>query len=197
MNGPTFSDLQFSGTPFPHVRIPRILSCVDADAILTWLEEKAPWKLRIEDFYEQDEFSLLTTDLGPVVMPFVQQPFIEPIREAIRDAFALQDTPMLIDVNAHRLRPGQTIRIHNDFIDGEETHRLLIQLNHGWKVENGGLLMLFNGAAPEAVSALILPKHGSAFAFEISPRSFHAVSQIKAGERFTLVYSFRATLLKT
>jgi Rps23 Pro-64 3,4-dihydroxylase Tpa1-like proline 4-hydroxylase len=187
-----FTDATFSATPFPHVRIPRILPDIDSEAALLWLMEKATWKLRVEDFYEQDEFSLLTTKLSEELKTLVEPSYVDSLRQGTREAFCLSREPILIDVNAHRLTPGQTIRIHNDFIGGEETHRILIQLNHGWKVENGGLLMLFKSAAPEDVSNVILPKHGSGFAFEISPRSFHAVSQIKTGDRYTVVYSFRA-----
>ena len=191
MTTPVFTGLKYSETPFPHARIPCLLPAGDAGAMLAWLEARAPWKLRIEHFYEQYEFSLLTSDLSDEVKSLVQSSFIETLREEIRRVFRLPADLDLIDVNAHRLTGGQTIRVHNDFIEGEETHRLLVQLNSGWTLENGGLLMLFNSGEPEDVSSLILPKHGSAFAFEISPRSFHAVSQIKDGERYTIVYSFR------
>jgi len=50
--------------------------------------------------------------------------------------------------------------------------------------------MLFNGPEPETVGKLVEPKHGSVQAFAISPRSYHAVSTVHGGERFTIVYSF-------
>lgn len=189
---PMFAGARLAETPFPHMRVPAILPADFARSALTWLEQEAPWRLRVEDFYEQEEFSLLSTDVGQGIAFLVESSFIEATREMIRSHFGLEVKPSLTDVNAHRLTPGQTIRIHNDFIDGEETHRLLIQLNDGWTSEKGGLLMLFSGATPESVHSVILPEHGSGFAFEISPRSFHAVSQIKEGERYTVVYSFRA-----
>jgi len=67
----------------------------------------------------------------------------------------------------------------------------LIQFNAGWEVSQGGLLMLFGADTPETLQTVLLPTHGSGFAFEISAKSFHAVSSIKAGERYTLVYTFR------
>ena len=54
------------------------------------------------------------------------------------------------------------------------------------------MLMLF-GPSPENLAAIFEPTHRSAFGFEISERSFHAVSTIRDGERFTLVYTFRET----
>jgi Rps23 Pro-64 3,4-dihydroxylase Tpa1-like proline 4-hydroxylase len=96
----------------------------------------------------------------------------------------------LIDVSAHRLVPGQVIRLHNDYIEDAETHRFLIQLNRGWQATQGGLLMLFAEEDASSLQHVILPIHASGFAFEISPSSFHAVSKVKRGERYTLVYTF-------
>jgi Rps23 Pro-64 3,4-dihydroxylase Tpa1-like proline 4-hydroxylase len=187
----SFSNAGFSDAPFPHLRIPSILSQNHANTLLNWLSLKAPWKLRVEDFYEQDEFSFLSGNLGEEVRTLVEPSTVDFVRRELRKAFSLSEDLTLVDINAHRLTPGQTIRIHNDFIEGQETHRLLIQLNNGWSQENGGLLMLFHGAAAEDVSNIILPRHGTGFAFEISPRSFHAVSKINNGERYTIVYSFK------
>lgn len=97
----------------------------------------------------------------------------------------------LTEINAHKLVGGQTIRIHNDFIGGEETHRVLLQINRGWDDAMGGMLMLFAGPRVEDVARMVRPTHASATSFEISPTSFHAVSTIHAGERYTIVYSFR------
>jgi Rps23 Pro-64 3,4-dihydroxylase Tpa1-like proline 4-hydroxylase len=188
-----FANSKISDRPFRHVRIPTILSEEQAGAALDWFECRAPWSLRVADFYEQDEFSLLATELSETIKFLVEPMFLRTIRQAIQDDFGLPLPPTLIDVNAHKLTQGQTIRIHNDYIEGEETHRLLIQLNRGWTTEQGGLLMLFSGPAPEDVYGVILPRHRTGLAFEISPYSFHAVSQIKCGERYTLVYSFRAS----
>jgi hypothetical protein len=176
--------------PFPHCRVPSILSAQDAARTLRWLEEDAPWRQRIEEFYEQDECSLLAAELTEDVRPLIDPTFTTALVDALRKVFGIDGDLTITEVAAHRLRPGQTIRVHNDYIGGEETHRLLIQLNTGWHLEQGGLLMLFGSAAAEDVRSVMVPAHRSGLAFEISPRSFHAVSQVKNGERFTLVYSF-------
>lgn len=48
-----------SNEPFPHFRIDGMLDAEFGNAILRWLQSDAPWRLRIESFYEQYEFSLL------------------------------------------------------------------------------------------------------------------------------------------
>ena len=99
-----------------------------------------------------------------------------------------------VEVVAHRLSNNQTIKIHNDYIEEPdfelESHRLLIQLNRWWSENNGGFLILFNSYNATDIHSIILPEHRSMFAFEISPNSFHAVSETKSGLRFTLIYNF-------
>jgi hypothetical protein len=188
---PIFRDAIRSVEPFPHLRIAEILRHEDANRVLRWLREEAPWKLIVADFYEQHEFSLLDSSPPPETERLVERDFIETISSELEHFFEVGAELDLVNVTAHKLTPGQTIRIHNDFLGAEETHRLLIQLNTGWEVSQGGLLMLFGSDAPESLQSVLLPAHGSGFAFEISANSFHAVSSIKTGERYTLVYTFR------
>ena len=176
--------------PFPHVLAKRALSEALSAATLNWFETAAPWRLRVESFYEQYELNLhqagLPAELGALIEDRTAQ--------ILADALLLPLTHQrltLAEANAHKLLPGQTIKIHNDFIGGAETHRILIQVNRGWRDENGGLLMLFSSPLAEDVARVIRPLHGSGIGFEISPASFHAVSTIRAGERYTLVYSFK------
>lgn len=135
----------------------------------------------VESFYEQYEFSLLNATLPIQVADLTSGSFVDAMRSLLIRSVGAPQTLNLVDVSAHKLVTGQTIQVHNDFIGGEETHRVLIQLNYGWSVDNGGLLMLFGTDRPESVAAAFLPNHGSAFAFEISPKSYHAVSRIRGG----------------
>ncbi|MEH2563812.1 cyclophane-containing peptide 2OG-Fe(II) oxygenase YhhC [Bradyrhizobium sp. AZCC 2289] len=188
---PVFDSATRSSVPFPHLQVVDILPRGEADRILRWFKEGAPWKLTIADFYEQYEFSLLHIPLSPEIERLTEPSFTNVISAALEGLFELSQKLKLVGISAHKLTQGQTIRIHNDFLGAEETHRLLIQFNDGWEVRQGGLLMLFASDAPESLQSIVLPAHASGFAFEISPKSFHAVSSISAGERYTLVYTFR------
>lgn len=190
MSRPDFSGAEDYATPFPHFRVPEILSARTADTMLEWLDVDAPWRLRIAEFYEQHEFSMLDCDVPFDIAQVVSSEFVDAIGQELSqrmNAPALE----LVDVCMHRLVQGQTIRIHNDHIGEEETHRLVIQLNRGWSIEQGGLFMLFARDDPESVTDVMLPVHRSAFGFEVSARSHHAVSTIHEGHRDTLVYTFR------
>ena len=160
-----------------------------SSTVLAWLESDVPWKLVETDFYEQYEFNLLDIELPPDFDFLGDSAFQNDLRIKMESIFGghLSDR---IDCTIHKLMPGQRIRIHNDFILGEETHRLLIQLNRGWEDEQGGFLMIFNSEDPADVAQVFTPSHDSVFGFAISEASHHAVSTIHGGERFTLVFSF-------
>lgn len=175
--------------PFPYVVSHESLDLAASCRILAWLESDAPWRLVETDFYEQFEFSLSDCQLPSDLAFLGSSDFLAAVKARMAALFGtvLGDR---IDATAHRLLPGQRIRLHNDFIAGAETHRLLIQLNRGWKDENGGFLLFFNSTDPSDLHKVFRPVHNSAVGFAITPESHHAVSTLQSGERFTLVYSF-------
>lgn len=176
--------------PFSHAVCSPLLDDAIAETAIAWLETEAPWKLKLASFYEQYECNLHEADLPESVAAIVAPEFVQGLSGRMLGPIS-REALELTEVNAHKLVAGQTIRIHNDYIGGEETHRVLVQLNRGWDDANGGMLMLFSGPRPEDVARIVRPTHASATSFEISPSSFHAVSTIHSGERFTVVYSFR------
>lgn len=186
--------LQLSGVnvfsePFSYLTCPEALNPDVSENVLEWLETHESWTLVETDFYEQFEFSLWEVEV-PATLSFLRAPgFLTAIKTKIEKLFEITLGDRL-DITAHKLIPGQRIRLHNDFIPGAETHRLFIQFNRDWRDKNGGLLVLFNSSDPADIHRIFQPLHNSAFGFAISPASNHAVSKLHAGVRFTLVYSF-------
>lgn len=178
--------------PFLHTTATGVIPDDLCALTLDWMETEGPWKLRIASFYEQWEMHLDAETLpvrllalcAPAAVEWLSQLMLAPL-----GSMGLR----LTEVTAHKLVTGQTIRVHNDYRHGGETHRLIVQLNRGWRDEQGGLLMLFSSSSPDDVRRIIRPLNGSAMAFPITSHSFHAVSTIRSGERYTLVYSFRDT----
>lgn len=160
-----------------------------AISMLDWLEKDAPWKLRVAEFYEQYEFSFDDATLPDQLAEAFSHKALDDLRQHMESCFGVELLNR-IDVTAHLMSHGQRIKIHNDFIPGEESHRLLIQLNRGWKDENGGLLCFFNSNSPSDVHRILRPVHNTGVVFEISPASLHAVTPIQSGQRYTLVLSF-------
>ena len=114
--------------PFPYLTAEEGLGEFISSAFLEWLENDAPLKLVETDFYEQYEFSLFDAPLPEHLKFLAKQPFLKDVREQVAGVFGTR-LGERIDCTVHKLVPGQTIRIHNDYISGGETHRLLVQLN--------------------------------------------------------------------
>jgi len=177
--------------PFPHFTVSQALSKESEQAFLAWLESEAPWQLSVMDFYEQYEFDFKDVNLPERLKHFFSESGLDELRNRVGALLGASLKPT-IDITAHKLNQTQRIRIHNDARPGGETHRFLIQLNRGWDEANGGMLMLFSGPEVEALDAIIPPVSRSAFGFEISNASYHAVSQVHQGDRYTIVFSFYA-----
>jgi Rps23 Pro-64 3,4-dihydroxylase Tpa1-like proline 4-hydroxylase len=176
--------------PFPHAFFPAAVGPDSAVEILSWFENGAPWKLTTTEFYEQYEFSVQEV-VVPRPLEFLKaQDTLGYICGEMDRLFRTTVDADHVDITVHKLIPGQRIRIHNDYIHGQETHRLLIQLNRGWCEEYGGMLLLFKGPSAADLMSVVRPFSRTAFAFAISPYSQHAVAPVLGGERFTLVYSF-------
>lgn len=184
-----FSRFEVFSEPFPYAVAPRVFDCGLSNDILSWLETEAPWKLVETDFYEQYEFNFLDAEPPARLGSLQDQVFCDILRDGIQKLFGVR-LGRRVDATAHKLIRGQRIRIHNDYIQGAETHRLLVQLNRGWEDEDGGLLFFFNSPDPADIHKIFCPVNESAVAFAISSDSHHAVTTIHGGERYTLVYSF-------
>ena len=175
--------------PFPYFTVSQGFPPQVSSLILEWLTAEAPWVLIETNFYEQYEINLSGSSAPPHLAFLTKQPFLDDLRSKAEHAFSVS-LGNRVDCTAHKLVSGQRIRIHNDFIPGEETHRVLVQLNCGWTEEQGGFLVFFNSEDPTDIHAVFQPIHNSVVGFAISEISYHAVSTIHAGERYTLVFSF-------
>lgn len=178
--------------PYRHIFISEVFDEAFAKAVRREIEG-LEWSLSTTEFYEQYEVSLVDT----------RQPFentaLDSLREvALSSAFAdlistiTNQGPLhVVDVACHRCTTGQQIGIHNDFEPGGEVCRFTIHLNSGWTLNDGGLFVTF---AEDCVgmTASYIPAMNSALLFEISPTSFHAVTQVTGiRPRYSIVISLR------
>jgi Rps23 Pro-64 3,4-dihydroxylase Tpa1-like proline 4-hydroxylase len=180
--------------PFPCFTVGQVISEELEQALLAWLESEAPWRLSVMDFYEQYEFDFEDVELPPNLKPLFSESTMQELRMRVGVLLNTSLKPQ-VDITAHKMKWSQKIRIHNDARQDGETHRFLIQLNRGWTQEHGGILMLFRGPRVETLEDIIFPTSRSAFGFEISTASYHAVSQVHQGDRYTIVFSFYAERL--
>lgn len=188
-----FPPVQVARDPFPHFSAPDFCDCEFAARLLRWFESEAEWKYRrMANFYVYSDINLRTSDL-PKEMEFLVAPeFLAHLRREVGRLFGAT-LEGYVDVTAHRLAAGDRIRTHSDWVTLRFTHRMLLQVNRGWMPGNGGVLGLLDrdpqsGGRPHVKS--IPPHHCSGFAFEVSEKSFHRVSRVNEGERYTLIFSF-------
>jgi hypothetical protein len=195
-NGLPFDEIELVTTPFPHFAQPDFLGEEIGLELLQWCECCAPWKDNtIPGFYEVSDCNLRHVAVPPLIADLVNEPFLFELRMLIASLFGARIGEQ-VDVTVHRMLSGQRIGIHTDYGDQARSHRLVIQLNRGWSLSDGGLLMFLNSADANPCSDSYVcyrPVHRSAAAFEISPRSHHAVTRVNNGCRYTLTYSFHRT----
>jgi len=184
------SSIESETEPFPHFSAASALQNNLGNLLFDWFKQTKAWMLVETDFYEQYEINMLSVDLPTHLQFLVSKEVINVIKEKFKIIFNIGSLD-LVGLVAHKLVDGQKIGIHNDFIDEEETHRLVIHVNPGWTDENGGYLMLFGSDKVNDVSKIIQPANNSAFGFEISTNSHHAVSKIYDYIRYTLIYTFK------
>ena len=159
--------------------------------LLSWLEAGAPWRLVEADFYQQYEFRMFDACLPASLAWLVSPDELGCLRNEFGRALGCRLSERM-DFVAHKLMPGQRIAVHNDHILGGETHRLTVHLNRGLQDSEGGFMMLFDDVAGNEVHRILRPVPCTAIGFEIGSTSYHAVSRLHSGERYTLVYSFYA-----
>jgi Rps23 Pro-64 3,4-dihydroxylase Tpa1-like proline 4-hydroxylase len=186
------STLEAEAAPFPYCYDTQVLLGGMDLLVYEWLSQTDLWRITHADFYDQYEFSLWDVALPQALQALQSQATVAAITAKFREVFHLSDI-QLVGITAHKLVDGQRIAIHNDYIEGEETHRLVIHFNPNWSEENGGLFMIFASPQVEDLSKVILPIHNSAIGFEISRRSHHAVSTIHGLTRYSIVYTFKAS----
>jgi hypothetical protein len=188
-----FENAEVIHSPFLHFVAPDFLDEEVAQSLLEWFEHDAVWvEKNVANFYESHDLSLRASTLPTTLQFLIDEDFLTTVREHVtRKLNAKLGTKT--DVTAHRLQPGDRIAIHSDFGELKQTHRLLIQVNRGWSLENGGMLMFMANEHPDGPSendCYYIPEHRAAFCFEVSPKSLHAVSRVLKDYRYTLCLSF-------
>ncbi|GAA0886413.1 hypothetical protein GCM10009120_50120 [Sphingobacterium siyangense subsp. cladoniae] len=183
-------EIEISNDPFHHFSRVNLFDNAFARKLLEWLASDLNWEYTETDFYTQYEFSLKDIIVPEDLISVNSNETIDYIRRIFSKVFNVVNLE-LVDVTIHMLLDGHKMGVHNDFIGGEESHRLVVQLNNGWNESKGGYLMLFNSRDPQDVSKLVQPRHNTAIGFAISPNSYHAVSRVNNFERYTLVYTFK------
>jgi hypothetical protein len=178
--------------PFPHFATGTVFHPALADELLSWLETKAPWFRHEGQFYDQYECNLLINPPTGVCSKLFREDALVRLGSVLAMLFGTELSSHSTVV-AHKLGQQQGIGLHTDDPHGDderETHRLVVHLNRGWKDSNGGHLLFFCSDNLYDLSRIIRPLHNTGVGFALSSQSYHAVSEIRSGLRYSIVYSF-------
>jgi hypothetical protein len=181
------------GQPYQHIFVPEVFATAFAEAVAVEIEG-LEWTLSTTEFYEQYEVSLIDTDrpFDNTALDSLREVALSPAFSEFISSVTGEDHLAVVDVACHRSTTGQQIGIHNDFTPEGEACRFTIHFNPGWTLSDGGLFLTFAAEDCAAIRAAYLPAMNSALLFEISPASFHAVTEVTGMRpRYSIVISFR------
>ncbi|HZC82277.1 MAG TPA: 2OG-Fe(II) oxygenase, partial [Nitrospiraceae bacterium] len=179
-------------TPYPHAVLDRFYDDATADAILRWMEEDAPWVLDVQSFYVQYECDDLINVLNTgATAPAVAPEMLDHLRQQLERIFETDLIAGRATVHAHKLLSGHAIGLHNDRpVRGVPSHRVIVHLNSAFDDSYGGHLVLLDRVDPEQSAVIVRPVHNSAILIEFSDHSWHCVDEVRAGTRYSIIYSF-------
>jgi hypothetical protein len=174
--------------PYPHIVSPRFYTERFAETLLAWLESGATWRLKETVLFAQYELGFTKFRHCTEIQGLWDPAVLAHLRDRATRAFG---TPVSgrINISAHKLLPGQHATIHTDNLPGE-THRLVVQLNRGRASDSGGNLTLLSGPTPTDIAVVFKQVSNSAIGFGLGPASHHAISRVRTGTRFTVIYTF-------
>ena len=182
--------MECEGCPFPFAVSPAYFEEATAATLLDYLDTATVWQLHPKAFYEHRfDPRARDSDLFP-------HDLLMDARKSVEAGLDTHLSSRML-VYAHCLRPGHSMRLHTDDPANPRssglTHRLVVHLNRQWSEDSGGQLVFFGSRDPDDVRRVFPASHNYAVAFAMSDRSYHAVTEVRSGVRYTLVFSFRET----
>ncbi len=179
-------------SPFAHMYTRQMLDLASQESLLSWFEQEAKWAQRSQPgFYDTLDTQVSQETLTPELRWLCGQQWVHGLRDVLSTKLQI---PLgdRASVMAFKMIAGYRMGIHTDYGPLGQICRIFFHLNRGWDSRDGGWLMLFAEEKPldGRCQRIVLPESGGAFAFHVSERSFHAVSPVERGDRFTLSYSF-------
>lgn len=130
-------------------------------------------------------------ELSKSEMPFVsnfREMLLHQLRPWIQKAtgIALEES---VDLFCAKYRQGDTLLCHDDELEGRRVAFIYYLVPPDWQLDDGGSLDLFttdSGGNPVEVSRRLVPKFNSLAFFEVSPVSFHQVSEVLSPDKTRL-----------
>jgi len=174
-------------TPFTCTVIDKL---VDGDEFLEAFKnelEELDYVEKNNDLYKFRQSGELSRSVLPLVSEF-REMLLHQLRPWIEKAtgIALQES---VDLFCAQYRQGDTLLCHDDELEGRRIAFIFYLVPPDWQAGDGGSLDLFttdSGGNPAEVSRRLVPKFNSLAFFEVSPVSFHQVSEVLSPDKTRL-----------
>ena len=139
------------------------------------------------DLYKFRQSGELSRSGMPLVSKF-RDILLHQLRPWIQKAtgIALEES---VDLFCAQYRQGDTLLCHDDELEGRRIAFIFYLVPPDWQPGDGGSLDLFttdSGGNPAEVSRRLVPKFNSLAFFEVSPVSFHQVSEVLSPDKTRL-----------
>lgn len=172
-------------TPFEHCVISNWLTKTEEISVLETLEQDIGWKRQRAHFYTHSSVDLSQVEPSSDFSPICSREKLSTLKLLMEQTFH-RSFCNEIRVWIHKMTPGDGIGIHNDNCDSEL--RVVLQLNRGWHAHQGGLSVFLSRKRSDFIERIYLPVSNSVIAFPTTRASYHAVTDVMEGTRFSIVY---------
>jgi len=138
------------------------------------------------DLYKFRQTNALASSTGPYIA-HLKTLLLDRVKPWISEVVGvkLENT---VDLFCAQYRYTDTLLCHDDELEGRRV-AFILYLTEDWSEEDGGLLELFDTDSdgnPDKVVQKLVPTHNSLAFFEVSPISFHQVSEVVSSSKTRL-----------
>ena len=163
---------------------PEYLSLLQAEC------EKLRFNEKNNDLYKFQQSAALTSQSGGCIEKLRSRLMTE-VRAWIMDMMDVELEENTLDLFCAKYNQTDTLLCHDDELEGRKIAFIFYLSRESWTEKDGGLLELFNtddNGDPGEVVRKLLPRQNSFAFFEVSPVSFHQVSEVlsQTKERLSL-----------
>ncbi|MDM0112636.1 2OG-Fe(II) oxygenase [Variovorax sp. J22R133] len=176
--------------PFPLVKVDGAMDARLSGTLYAWLESLDGWRISGGSFYAVGEIDLRARTIPAGLQTLFEPRTLALLRGQLGELFGCAfDARMRIV--AHRMNAGDGAGIHCDDPRGtEETHRVVLTLGQDSATSRGGLFTVFGGPCADQCVHAWPATHNQCLLFEADARSFHAITEVRQGTRYSIVLSF-------
>jgi hypothetical protein len=179
-----------------HVLLDHILTDPEAQTIERLVKGETAWSLNEKHFLSKHDVVWAQHDLGKrqSIHEVAELEILLGIGKSLIEKTYNTVVGTRFEIKATKMVMGQRVDIHNDSPDGArgrtESHRLLYYPNRDYADSDGGHLLFYSDSNACAIIDGVRPTFNSGVLMRLSDHSYHAVSRVMNGVRYTVAFLY-------